>query len=231
MSKVASLTRFDELAEAYEGWFDTHLGSFVADREGELLLRLLSPGSGERILEVGSGTDHFLRPVARSGARCVGIEPAGEMLSVALTRAAGDIAHVRGRGESLPFRDETFDSLFYMTTLEFVEDVGAALAEALRVVRSGGCLVFGVLNAEGPWARARKREGGLWDEARFYRAGELEALLSPLGAAQIDYCLHVPPQLGWLPGPLMSALDRLLRHSFPASGALIGARVVKGRPQ
>jgi ubiquinone/menaquinone biosynthesis C-methylase UbiE len=42
-----------------------------------------------------------------------------------------------------------------MTTLEFVQDVSAALEEARRVVRPGGRLVFGVLNAEGSWAFAK----------------------------------------------------------------------------
>jgi ubiquinone/menaquinone biosynthesis C-methylase UbiE len=231
VSEIASLTQFDEQAAAYEGWFATHLGSYVARREEELILRLLDPRSDELILEVGSGTDYFLRPIARSGARCVGIEPAAEMLSVAMARPPGNVEHVRGRGESLPFKDESFNGLIYMTTLEFVRDVDAALAEAWRVVRPGGRLVFGVLNAEGPWGRARKREGGLWDEARFYQAAELESLLSPLGTVQIACGVHVPPQLGWLPLPLISSLDRLLRLLFPTSGALIGARVVKGSPQ
>jgi len=228
MPDNSSLTRFDELADVYEGWFATRLGAFVAGREEKLILDLLGPQPDERILEVGSGTDYFLRPIARAGARCVGIEPSEEMLSAAMSRPTGKINHVRGRGESLPFRDEAFDGLLYMTTLEFVRDVDAALAEAWRVLRPGGRLVFGVLNADGPWARARKREGGLWDEAHFYRTTELVSLLSSLGAVQVDYSVHVPPWLGWLPVPLMSALDRLLRRSFPASGALIGARVTKG---
>jgi ubiquinone/menaquinone biosynthesis C-methylase UbiE len=230
-SESPSLTRFDDLAPAYEGWFATRLGAFVARREEELILGLLSPMPGEFILEVGSGTDYFLRPLARSGARCVGVEPAAEMLAAALTQPSANIEHVRGCGESLPFKDETFDGLLYMTALEFVQDVGAALAEAWRVVRPGGHLVFGVLNAEGPWARSRKREGGLWDEAHFYRARELESLLTPLGAVTTDFCVHIPPQLGWLPSSVMSAVDRLSRSLFPASAALIGARVVKGRPQ
>jgi SAM-dependent methyltransferase len=153
------------------------------------------------------------------------------MLAVAMSRPLVNVHYAIGCGESLPFKDASFDGLLYMTTLEFVQDVDAAIREATRVVRPGGRLVFGVLNADGPWARARKREGGLWAEARFYRSAELEALLLPLGAAQIDYCVHAPPRLGWLPAPLMSLADGLIRRLFPASGALIGARVSKGRQQ
>lgn len=229
--KSASLTRFDELAQAYEGWFATRLGALVSDRERDLLVSLLQPGSGERILEVGSGTGHFLREIAGYAALCVGIEPSSQMLRVAMSQPLENVGYVRGRGESLPFRDGAFDGLLYMTTLEFVRDVDAALREAARVVRPGGRMVFGVLSAEGPWARARRREGGLWREARFFRPAELETLLRPYGDVQIAYCVHAPPQLGWLPSPFLRLVDYVLRRLFPARGALIAALVSRaGRP-
>jgi ubiquinone/menaquinone biosynthesis C-methylase UbiE len=228
---MASLTRFDELASGYEGWFATRLGAFVDRREKELMLGLLNPQPDETILEIGSGTGYFLRSVAESGARCIGIEPSEEMLSVAIARPAGNVEYVRGCGESLPFSEGSLDAVLYMTTLEFVSDVEAALKEAGRIVRRDGRLVFGILSAEGPWARARKRAGGLWAGARFFNASELEAMLSPLGAVQIEYCVHVPPRLGWLPAPLMSLVDGAFRRLFPASGALIAARVIPRRAQ
>jgi hypothetical protein len=101
--------------------------------------------------------------------------------------------------------------------------------QAIRRAASGadgGSLVCGVLNAEGPWARARKREAGLWGEARFFRAPELRALLAPLGRIHLEYCVHVPPGLGWLPAPALSLADWLLRRLLPAKGALIGVEVV-----
>lgn len=227
----ASLARFDELAQAYEGWFATRLGALVSDREKGLLVSLLQPRAGERILEVGSGTGHFLREIAGYGALCVGIEPSSQMLRVAMSGPLENVGYVRGRGESLPFRDGAFDGLLYMTTLEFVPDIDAALLEAARVVSSEGRMFCGVLNAEGPWAHARRREGGLWREARFFRPAELEALLRPFGDVRIAYCVHAPPQLGWLPGPLLRLADRVLQSLFPARGALIAALVSKaGRP-
>ena len=224
-----AVTRFDDLAATYEAWFDTPLGRYVARSEKELILGLLRPTYADVILEVGSGTGYFLRELAGSGARCIGIEPSVEMLAVAVSRSGGIIDYVRGRGEALPFESGAFDALLFMTTLEFAQDVEAAVREAARVTRPGGHLVCGVLNEDGPWARARRREGGLWNEARFFRAAELAALLSPLGAVRVSFCVHVPPQFSRLPGPCLSLMDGLLRRLFPASGALIGAHVTLGR--
>jgi ubiquinone/menaquinone biosynthesis C-methylase UbiE len=226
---LSALTRFDELAEGYEGWFASPLGAFVARLERDLILKLLRPKPGERVLEVGSGTGFFLREVARSGAICVGVDPSAEMLAVAMAHPAETVTHVRGCGEALPFPPATFDAVLYMTTLEFVQDEGAAVMEAARVVRPGGRLVFGVLNSDGPWASARTREGGLWDAARFYDRRELEALLRPLGALTVDYCVHVPPRLGGLARPLLRVADAALRLTRRGSGALIGVRVDVGR--
>ncbi len=229
LAPMSSITLFDTLAAGYESWFDTAMGRFVAERELEMILRLLQLRTGESVLEVGSGTGYFLRQLAGRGARCTGIEPSPDMLSAALKRAHEDIDYVAGCGEALPFADGRFDALLYMTTLEFVQDVSSALREAARVVRPGGRLVFGVLNAEGPWARARKREGGFWNEAHFYSSRELSALLSPLGPVGLDSCVHLPPGLSRMPVALMRPTDSVLRRLTPRSAALIGACVELGR--
>lgn len=228
---TATLRRFDALAKDYERWFGTRLGAFASRRERDLVLGMLRARASETILEVGSGTGYFLREVARGGARCIGIEPSPQMLSVAVTRTAANVRYVRGCAEALPFEQGCMDAVLFMTTLEFVRDVDLALQEARRVLRGDGRLVFGVLNAAGPWARARRRQGGLWAEARFFGAKELISRLSALGSVEMDYCLHVPPWLGWLPSPLMNLADAALRRAFPTTGALIAARVTPRRAQ
>ncbi|MGE0652967.1 MAG: class I SAM-dependent methyltransferase [Alphaproteobacteria bacterium] len=194
-----------------------------------MILKLLRPRPGECLLEVGCGTGFFLRDLAATAAFCVGIDPSWEMLSVAASRPMDNVSYLRGCGETLPFRRAVFDGALFFTTLEFVQDDQAAVLEAARVVRPGGRLVFGVLNAEGPWAETRRREGGLWAETRFYGRTELVSLLTPLGKLTIDYCVHVPPRIGALPVPLLSAANAFLRQVRPDFGALIGVRVDLGR--
>ena len=223
-----ALTRFDPLAESYDAWFETPIGTFVESQETAMLHRLVAPRPGQRLLEVGSGTGYFLRALAQSGARCVGIEPSAEMLAVASRAEAGRIDNLRGRGESLPFGPATFDCVAYVTTLEFVADPAEAVREAARVCRPGGRIVCVVLNSRGPWFRQRQAEGGLWNTTHFYSAEELVTLLQPLGNVEIDYRVHLPPSLDRLPAVLMGLLDTLLRSLRRRDGALIGAMVKPG---
>jgi SAM-dependent methyltransferase len=135
---------------------------------------------------------------------------------------------MRGRAERLPFADTSFDALLVMTALEFVEDVGTSVREAVRVVRPGGRLVFGVLNGDSAWAAQRRRQGGLWSSARFLREQDLRDLLTQFGPIQIEYAVHLPPQARILPPPLMATMDTLLRRISPRRGAFIGVGLTKG---
>ncbi|MBU4370566.1 MAG: hypothetical protein KKH02_04870 [Proteobacteria bacterium] len=60
--------RFDDWPERYDRWFETPVGKAVLKYEAELILELLRPGRGERILDAGSGTGLFTRVFFRSPA-------------------------------------------------------------------------------------------------------------------------------------------------------------------
>jgi hypothetical protein len=80
------------------------------------------------------------------------------------------------------------------------------------------------LNSESPWASARRKQGGLWQLARFYGANDLVSLLSRFGPVEVAFCVHVPPRLTWLPRPALGLVDSMVRRLLPRSGALAGAR-------
>ena len=62
----------------------------------------------------------------------------------ALGRGEAPIVVVQADAHRLPFRDRAVDGVLFVTSLEFLEDPGRALAEAVRVSRQGLMLV--VLN-------------------------------------------------------------------------------------
>jgi ubiquinone/menaquinone biosynthesis C-methylase UbiE len=90
-----------------------------------------APGS---VLEVGCGHGVFLKDAAKRGCRVAGIEVNRNLVTE--LREAGIEAQL-GRAEKLPFEDGTFDVVVFQYVLHHCENLAQALAEAVRVTRSG----------------------------------------------------------------------------------------------
>lgn len=174
---AASVTVFDEqVAARYEAWYETPEGRRADRLEKAVLHWLLRGLDVERILEIGSGTGHFSRWFQSRGLSVVGLDLSSAMLVEA--RALGGGLLVQGDAHRLPFADATFDLSLLITTLEFLREPQAALAEAVRVARRG--VVLGVLNRWSllAWQRrlAGLRRRTVYDKARFYGVGELKRM-------------------------------------------------------
>lgn len=105
-------------------------------------------GDGTAVLDVCCGSGEFLALVGRRGGRAAGIDAAEGM--VALARQV-DGADVRlGSLEALPWPDATFDVVTGFNGFQFAPDMGAALAEAARVVREGGRVAVCNWGGDGP---------------------------------------------------------------------------------
>jgi len=109
-----------------------------------LAVRSLSCSPGARVLDVGTGTGDFLPLLAEAGYRPVGADLTWRMMQVGREKLAerGDgFAMVTGDALSLPFASESFDAVINGFLLRNLQDVSAALAEMLRVMKAGGQLV------------------------------------------------------------------------------------------
>ena len=114
------------------------------------LREMLSPESGQRVLEVGPGTGYYSLKAARW------LEPEGtldildiqqEMLDHTMHRAReigiSNIVPTRGDAQALPYPDGHFDSAYLVATLGEVPDQECALRELRRVLKRDGRLVVG----------------------------------------------------------------------------------------
>ena len=181
----ARIEPFERHAEAYDRWYDEHVDLYRAELEA--LGRLLSPG---RALEVGVGTGRFAAPL---GIRW-GVEPSRTMARMAKGRG---VEVVRAVAERLPLRDGCLDVILMMTTLCFLDDPLGALREARRVLRSGGYVVVGFVDREGPLgARARRRaaDSPFWAVATLRSASEVLELLRQAGFQRLE--LRSVPKAG-----------------------------------
>lgn len=97
----------------------------------------------QRHLDVACGTGSLAREIASrtgSGKHIAGVDPNPGMLAVA-TELDSEIEWKQGAAESLPFADNTFDSVACQFGLMFFTNQHQAIREMLRVLTPGGRLV------------------------------------------------------------------------------------------
>lgn len=144
-------------------------------RKHSEVLREALPLEGARIADVGCGDGGLVRFMARQGARVTGIEPsAGQLGRARAAEPAADEDYRQGRAEALPFAEGELDAVVFFNSLHHVpvEVQGAALDEAARVLRPGGCVYVVEPLAEGRFFELMRP---IEDETHV-RAKALEAL-------------------------------------------------------
>jgi SAM-dependent methyltransferase len=124
--------------------------------------RLLATAQG-RVLEIGAGTGLNLPYYTDAVDELVLTEPEAPMARRLQRRAVPGTEIVPARAEALPFPDGAFDTVVSTLVLCTVEDPGRAVAEARRVLRPGGQLLFiEHVRADGGLARWQDRLDGVW---------------------------------------------------------------------
>ncbi len=165
------------------------------------------------IVDVGGGTGGFAVPLACLGHRVTVVDPSPDSLAAAQRRAAekgvplvaiqGDVTDLQGiAGEA------SADLVLCHSVLEYVDDVGAAMATIARVLRPGA--VVSVLAGGAIAAAIHRALAGHFNEAR--------ALLLSSGSAAADG--SAPPRRF-----TMSALTALIEKAGLHPGAAHGIRV------
>ena len=99
----------------------------------------LQDAPGRRVADIGGGTGNYARALADEGWEPVVIDRSPKMLARA---AAKGLTTAHANAQALPFPDECFDAALMISMLHHVDDRPAALAQARRIIRPGGCLVL-----------------------------------------------------------------------------------------
>ena len=118
----------------------------------DLLLSVLGQpgmGSGAKVADIGCGAGTFSRLWAEAGCRVMGLDVNPALVDIARKRAGSDgiaIDFRVGSADALPWPDSTFDIVVMPELLEHVPKWRACLAEASRVLRTGGVLYVSTTN-------------------------------------------------------------------------------------
>ncbi len=207
-------------------WFKKPHHSDIVEMEHRLLLNMLSPLRGKAVLDIGCGTGKTLEYLLYHGLEITGIEPSPYMLDIAAKNLGHRADLHRGKAESLPFDDNTFNYSSMIIVLEFVDDPWKALEEAFRVTRDR--TFIGILNPytiNGMKLYIKKMfTETLYKHARFFSIWEIKKMIRELlGEVPVSWrSIHAfPPATGEI-GKKIAYLNLAQRSPF---GAFVGIAV------
>ncbi|MBF0231830.1 MAG: class I SAM-dependent methyltransferase [Desulfamplus sp.] len=162
----------------YETRFERIKNSYAFELEMALLLNMVAPEDGSRVLDIGCGTGRSLESLLNRGLDLTGVDPSPYMLDIAKERLSDKAELYRAFAEDLPFEDNTFNHAFFLTSLEFTEMPAKAIEEACRVAKDK--VFIGVLNKYAPLNIIRRIKGifikNILSQARFFSILELRQI-------------------------------------------------------
>lgn len=106
--------------------------------------------SKDSILDLGSGmgaTVNYL--YERYGIKALGIDPSEKLIDIGRKKYK-NINLIKGRGEELPFQNESFQGVFAECTLSLMNDLNSVVQEIFRVLKYKGWFIINDVYAKNP---------------------------------------------------------------------------------
>jgi ubiquinone/menaquinone biosynthesis C-methylase UbiE len=171
----------------YSDFYGTRFGKEVLEKEALLVAKEL--GGCKKILSVGCGPGFLESRLKQLGkAEVVGLEQSEEMLVL----ARGKIDVVEGSAEKMQFADNYFDCVLFITSLEFIDNLKKALAEAARVLSPNGRILALILNPESKYFKERiQRKDSYFRRIKHTNLREIKEEAEKLFSISGRYCLGI----------------------------------------
>ena len=168
---------FDHYYKKYDAWYDKNKFAYLSELEA---IKRVLPKKGKG-LEVGVGTGKFAQALGIK----FGIDPSIEMLKIAKKRGI----NVRlGDGESLPFKNDTFDYVAIIITICFVKHPQRVIEESYRVLKNNGKIIVGIIDKDSFLGKFyQKKESVFYGKAKFFSVAELTNLIKNIGFNKFSY--------------------------------------------
>lgn len=138
---------------AYDRWseiYDSEPNSQkVLEEDG--VLDLVSPSSGDLILDAACGTGRYCQLFQDGGADVLGLDFSEGMLSVARVKLPDIEFKCANLELPLPFPDEMFNKINCAQALKHISDLHPTLSEFSRIIVPGGTITFSVTHPDMNW--------------------------------------------------------------------------------
>ncbi|MFW6140129.1 MAG: class I SAM-dependent methyltransferase [Acidobacteriota bacterium] len=148
---------FEKNWRKYDQWYEEHQDVYKSELDA--VKELIPAGKG---MEIGVGTGRFATPFHLE----FGLDPSLNMLQLSKKRG---VKVVCGKGEELPFKNESFHFILIVVTLCFVNDVMRVLKESKRALKKSGTLIIGLINKNSPLGKKYQKSR---KKSEFYRDAE-----------------------------------------------------------
>ncbi len=159
--------------EKFVEFCDSEFGKKVMKKEAEYVYNELKKYG--KILDVGCGLGSFEQNLPTLN--IIGLDVSREILEKARKRS--DKTFVQGKAEKLQFKDSTFDAVFTITTLEFLDDYQDAVKEMARVTKLKGKILVMLLNPKSEYFREEiKKPGDYFKRIKHHDLKEIRDYIS-----------------------------------------------------
>jgi ubiquinone/menaquinone biosynthesis C-methylase UbiE len=141
--------------------YDSMMGRWSREL-APLLIGFAGVATGDRVLDLGSGTGSLAFSLPADVALVIGVDYAQMYVDAASARnSSGHISFEQGDGHALRFGDAGFDCALSQLVIQHVPDPVQVLREMRRVTRPGGVVAAAVWDSFGGMGAHRM----LWDTA------------------------------------------------------------------
>jgi ubiquinone/menaquinone biosynthesis C-methylase UbiE len=145
MKKQSVLAKFDALASRYAARYHNPTPlAFEHVHRMELLTRFAVEKQPESVLDAGCGPGVVLSALGRQlpNSRLVGVDLSASMLKEAAENGFLARRLLQADVENLPFQEASFDLVYALGVINFLEDPALFLGSVGRVLKPGGYFVF-----------------------------------------------------------------------------------------
>jgi ubiquinone/menaquinone biosynthesis C-methylase UbiE len=167
-------TQQNEIQKAFDKIYKTKGFRYLRPAVAyEIFVTLLSPGKGDKCLDIACGPGLLLKLLAQKGAFAYGVDISPE--AIKMSRLYCPVANVFvANAEELPFKDKEFKYITCIGSLERMIDRTKAIREQIRVARDDGIFCYMVRNSRHISWKMFMKPLGLYNRQAHQDAMDLE---------------------------------------------------------
>jgi ubiquinone/menaquinone biosynthesis C-methylase UbiE len=141
------ISKQEDIQVAFDELYKTRGFRYLRPREAyEIFRGLLSPGKGEKFLDVACGPGLLLKEMAKAGAISYGIDISPQAVNMS-KQYCPEAEVVEANAEYLPFQDKEFKYISCIGSLERMIDRKKAIREQIRVATDDAKFCYMVRNS------------------------------------------------------------------------------------